>query len=380
MKTHLSILIVDDSKEDREIYRNFFLEHKDTKWVILEAVTGEEALEIIDTTKLDAVLLDCMLPKIDGISVLKKLRKDNPHLAVVMLTGGGTEIMAAQALKEGAHDYLLKENINGRTIVEITKAAVIQADTHAKIEEQRQVLKNYAGILTHDLKAPIRNIFELANLIEHAIEQEEYNSLREYNDYLQKSAKTAYNYINTLNQYNQIGRENIQFTEVNVEDLLQNVLRNLNSVIVQSNAEVTYDPLPEIICNEYQMEQLFQNLVSNGIKYCRNPVPRVNIRAEENVGSWVFSVEDNGIGISEKHASEIFNMFKRLHNMQGEFEGSGIGLAICKKIIERHHGKIWFISEPSGGATFFFSISKYLITPKSSESVEEKIELLELKS
>jgi light-regulated signal transduction histidine kinase (bacteriophytochrome) len=150
-------------------------------------------------------------------------------------------------------------------------------------------------------------------------------------------------------------RSDIKVVPVNVEAALATVLLNLQMAVQSSNARITFDSLPLVYMDEVQLIQLLQNLVSNGIKYA-GPEPRIHISAREAGPEWIFSVQDNGLGIDMKYANQIFAVFKRLHGR--DYPGTGIGLAICKRIIDRRGGRIWVESAVGKGSTFYFAIPK----------------------
>jgi len=139
--------------------------------------------------------------------------------------------------------------------------------------------------------------------------------------------------------------------------ILENVLANIQQSTIEAKAEITKDPLPVIIADGSQMTQILQNLISNAIKFRGKSSISIHISGENKPDKWVFSVKDNGIGIDPKHFERIFIIFQRLHK-KDEYEGTGIGLAVCKRIIHRHGGKIWVESEPGKGSTFYFTILK----------------------
>jgi light-regulated signal transduction histidine kinase (bacteriophytochrome) len=145
--------------------------------------------------------------------------------------------------------------------------------------------------------------------------------------------------------------------ELNPEETLQTVLQNLEVTINDVGATITHDPLPLVEFDDMRLSQIFQNLVANAIKYRGDRIPKVHISAKRAGAETVFSVSDNGIGIDPKYSEQIFGIFKRLHGR--EYEGTGIGLAMCKKIVERHGGRIWVDSKPGEGSTFFFSIPNH---------------------
>jgi light-regulated signal transduction histidine kinase (bacteriophytochrome) len=144
---------------------------------------------------------------------------------------------------------------------------------------------------------------------------------------------------------------------VSSEQLLEDALDNLRSSIEESGAVVTHDPLPPLEVEPVHLQQLFQNLVSNAIKYRGGPAPRIHIAAMRKINVWEFSVRDNGIGIEPRYKEQVFGLFNRLHSGT-RYSGTGLGLAICKKLVERYNGQIWVESEPGEGSTFFFTLAQ----------------------
>jgi light-regulated signal transduction histidine kinase (bacteriophytochrome) len=161
--------------------------------------------------------------------------------------------------------------------------------------------------------------------------------------------------INDLLAFSRVGTQGRPFAAVACEAALARALGNLQAAIAESGAEIRHDPLPVLPGDESQLTQLFQNLVGNAVKFRRSDPPRVRISASRENGDWRFSVADNGIGIDPQFFDRVFIIFQRLHGRE-EFPGTGIGLALCKKIIERHRGRIWIESEPGRGATFHFTL------------------------
>ena len=143
--------------------------------------------------------------------------------------------------------------------------------------------------------------------------------------------------------------------EVDAEKALAKTLASLAAAISQSGAVITHTSLPPVSMQEVHLQQLFQNLIGNAIKYRSKDTPRIHISAAEHDGMWRFAVQDNGIGIEDQYKEQIFGLFKRLHS-QHEYEGTGIGLAICQKIVQRYNGRIWVESKPGEGSTFFFTV------------------------
>jgi light-regulated signal transduction histidine kinase (bacteriophytochrome) len=169
------------------------------------------------------------------------------------------------------------------------------------------------------------------------------------------AAMRMHTQINDLLAYSRVGTHSKLFEQTDCNFVVDQVVANLQAAIDKSGAVVTYNSLPTIMADASQMVQLFQNLISNAIKFRSDKPPEIHIGAERTNGEWLFSVRDNGIGIDPQYSERIFQVFQRLHDPT-EYPGTGIGLAICKKIVERHGGRIWVESSQGKGSTFFFTI------------------------
>jgi light-regulated signal transduction histidine kinase (bacteriophytochrome) len=163
--------------------------------------------------------------------------------------------------------------------------------------------------------------------------------------------------INDLLAYSRIGTQGQSLALTDSHSALGEAIRNLATTIKEKQAIITNDDLPTVRADTSQLALVFQNLLANAIKFHGKAPPRVHVSAQDHGLEWVFAVKDNGIGIEPQHAERVFVIFQRLHTRE-EYPGTGIGLAVCKKIVERHGGKIWFESEPGNGTTFFFTVSK----------------------
>jgi light-regulated signal transduction histidine kinase (bacteriophytochrome) len=161
--------------------------------------------------------------------------------------------------------------------------------------------------------------------------------------------------IKDLLQFSRIGRRGTEPSQTDCNTVVQQVIKNLQGAIQESGAVVTYDHLPTVVADSAELLQLFQNLIGNAVKFRGPETPVIRLRAERQGAEWHFAVSDNGIGISPEHAEAIFIVFRRLHT-RAEYAGNGIGLSICKKIVEHHGGRIWVESEPGQGATFKFTL------------------------
>ena len=232
-----------------------------------------------------------------------------------------------------------------KKVIERTKA----------LAQSNKELKEFAYVASHDLKEPLRMITSFLQLLEHRYKDQLDQNANEFIEFAVEGAKRMDKMINDLLDYSRIGNQEREFEYLQSEKLLKTVLINLKSTIEDSNASITHDTLPLIFANEQMMIQLFQNLISNSIKYHGEKNPEIHISADNVDDEYIFAVKDNGIGIDQNHLERIFTIFKRLHTRE-EYEGTGIGLAIVKKIVQKHRGKIWAESEQGKGTTFYFTL------------------------
>ena len=220
-------------------------------------------------------------------------------------------------------------------------------------------LEHFAYIASHDLREPLRMITSFLQLLERRYTNDLDQDAQEFIGYAVDGAKRLDQMINDLLTYSKVTSNERQFTPVNLEEVLNDTLINLKVAIEENNAVITHDSLPTILGDRKRLVQLFQNLISNSIKYRRNETPRIHISFKDEKTKYCFSIKDNGIGISPYHLKRIFTIFNRLHRID-EYEGSGIGLAIVQKIVYQHGGHIWVESEEGKGSKFNFTIPKDL--------------------
>ncbi len=218
-----------------------------------------------------------------------------------------------------------------------------------------QELEQFAMIASHDLQEPLRKISSYGGLLSQRYKGQIDDKADKFIGHMTDGVQRMQNLIKGLLAYARIGRMGIPFRKVNLIEVVQQTLSDLESVIQENDAVVTYENLPSIQANPSQMGQLFQNLISNALKFRGRESPRIQIWGEQRANEWVIAVKDNGIGIEKQYVDRIFQIFQRLHS-QKDFPGTGIGLAVCKKIVEIHGGKIWLQSEKGMGTTFFFSL------------------------
>jgi len=225
------------------------------------------------------------------------------------------------------------------------------------LERSNAELEQFGYIISHDLQEPLRMVASYTQLLEKRYKGSLDADAEEFIAYAVDGSKRMQNMIQSLLSYSRVGTRGKPFEPTECESVFKQALDNLKVTIDESGAGVTHDPLPRVIADETQLIQLFQNLLANAIKFCGEEQPRIHVSAKQDSNECLFSVGDNGIGINPEYFDRIFVIFQRLHGRE-EYPGTGIGLSVCKRIVERHGGRIWVESQPGEGSTFHFTIPK----------------------
>ena len=228
--------------------------------------------------------------------------------------------------------------------------------TVEELERSNEELQSFAYITSHDLQEPLRTIASYAQLLERRYKNKLDPDADEFIDFMVDGASRMKEMIQGLLDYSRVGTRGHEFKEFEAQTALNYALNNLGASIGETGAEITYDELPIIFADKDQIIRVFQNLIGNTIKFRREGVrPKIHVSVQKTDDEYIFSVSDNGIGLEEQYSDKIFEVFKRLHAI-GEYQGAGIGLAVVKRIIDRHGGRIWVESELGKGSTFYFTI------------------------
>jgi light-regulated signal transduction histidine kinase (bacteriophytochrome) len=245
-------------------------------------------------------------------------------------------------------------------VLDITAFKNVQKELEKRARELSQSneeLEQFAYIASHDLQEPLRTMAGFANLLEKKYKHKLDQDAVEFIEFIVDAAERMKRLITNLLEYSRITSKPSTHETVHIEDVIAKVLYQLQAKIRQQDIEIIYDPLPVLTANPAHMNQLFHHLLSNAIKFRDEKPLLIKITAREHPSHWLFEVSDTGIGIDMAYATRIFQVFQRLH-ARDKYEGTGIGLAVCKKIVEKHGGEIWVESVPTEGSTFFFTLQK----------------------
>lgn len=265
---------------------------------------------------------------------------------------------------------LMYQNFQAKKIVEgelENKNAILEKYIESNIQ-----LEQFAHIASHDLKSPLRTVGSFSSLLKRRAKDKLNTDELEYLDMISNAAKLMWNLVDDLMTYSQVNSLQMNLAPNNVNHLMEEVLANLDYAIKENNAQIKVSNLPkEIMIDETKVRQIFQNLISNSLKFMPpDTTPKININCVSENGFWKFSVQDNGIGIPSEYHDKVFKPYKQLHT-KDKFEGTGMGLAICKKIVEKHGGDISFESKVGEGTTFYFTIFSSLNPEENKEFLEK---------
>ncbi|HEY8934213.1 MAG TPA: ATP-binding protein, partial [Cyclobacteriaceae bacterium] len=243
------------------------------------------------------------------------------------------------------------------SIIDITERKIqeISLKKQVELEVKNKELEQFAYLASHDLQEPLRTVFNYMQIFEEDYSHQLDDDAFKYIHAVKNATKRMSSLVKSLLEFSRLGRDRI-LTPVDCDKLIMHVIDDLQILIEKSNAVIHVGEMPSINLYETEMSQLFQNLITNAIKFQnKNNQPEIHITSKKINDKWQFSIKDNGIGISPAHFRKIFEIFQRLNN-GAEYEGNGIGLAYCKKIIDLHQGEIWVESKPGNGTTFNFTI------------------------
>ncbi|HWF92008.1 MAG TPA: ATP-binding protein [Terriglobales bacterium] len=362
----LRVLLVEDNAADSElVLRELKRAGFDVTSKLVQA--AEEFRLTLEEFVPDIVLADYNLGQWRGMEALEIIRNKALDIPLILVSGALGEVTAVECIKQGVTDYVLKDSLP-RLPISIRRALREQRlraqrkqaenELALKVEElarSNRDLEQFAYVASHDLQEPLRMVAMYTQLLAERYRGKLDEQADKYIHYAVDGALRMQTLVQDLLAFSRAGREGTKMSPVDCNLVMRQILKNLEAAIREKNAVIKHDALPTVRANSSQLQQVLQNLVNNAIKFHGEKAPEIEVRAERNKMEWEFFVSDNGIGIAQEHADRIFVIFQRLHTRE-EYPGNGIGLSICKKIVERHGGRIWAESGVHGGTTFHFTV------------------------
>jgi signal transduction histidine kinase len=405
MGNNIKILLFEDNPGDAGLIEEMVNDSANYSYELKIAETMEEGMDLLKVDSYNLILLDLGLPDSDGINTFLNVQRENSAVPIIILTGLNNDNIGVEAVKMGAQDYLTKGSVDAELLERSIKYSIernkvqlelqkyrdnleekvekrteeldkankrlkIEIEDHKKTEiklekylaelkRSNKELQQFAYVASHDLQEPLRMVASFTQLLEKKYKGQLDSDADEFIKYAVDGAQRMQLLINDLLAYSRVSTRGEEFQLVDLDKAFNESLQNLKMSIDENEAKITIDPLPTIVADQIQIIQLFQNLVGNAIKFRGDETPEIHMAAEEGEDEWIFRVIDNGIGIDSQHSQRIFRVFQRLHE-RDKYPGTGIGLSICEKIVERHGGYIWVDSKPGNGSAFCFTISKYI--------------------
>ncbi|MCD0458262.1 hybrid sensor histidine kinase/response regulator [Roseiconus lacunae] len=348
-----TVLMIDDNPADAVIVKRLLAKIPGSTYSFLHAENAETGFESLRQQSIDCIVLDYQLGRISGIELLHQMRSAGIDVPVIALTGEGSESIAVDTLKAGAQDYLVKGQVTAATLHRSILSATKTVALERKLREQREELLSFTGMVSHDLRNPLRHICQYSELLQLELTNSD-DHCRRYVEAIDKACKRMSTLIENLLSYTKYGRSAKQLTDVDLTEVLRVATTDLSAVIESSNASVQFDELPAVTGDPTGLSQLFQNLIGNGIKYNHSPRPSIVIQSEHVDDRINVTVIDNGIGIDEQYLDDVFRPLCRLHTEE-EYEGSGLGLSTAQRIAHQHDATITIGSKLGEGTAVCLS-------------------------
>ncbi len=357
------ILVIDDAPDNLRILSTIL---SNRGFRVRKSLDGRGAITSAKVNPPSIILLDIRLPEIDGYEVCQILKADpnTSHIPVIFISALDDISDKLKAFKSGGIDYITKPFQEEEVLVRVETQLKLQKLQCQLIQHNNDLarfnreLEQFAYVVSHDLQQPLQTMIGFAQLLALKHQHNLDETSHEYLQGIIESGRRAQQLIQDLLSYSQIEHQAQKLESVDCNLILAEVLNNLQTVISAKNVHLTSETLPVITGNKTQLIQLFQNLIENAIKFVpSNRSPHVRLTVSKQDCEWLFEVRDNGIGIQSEDLECIFEVFQRLHTSD-EYPGTGIGLAICKKIVEFHNGRIWVQSQPNIGSSFYFTLAE----------------------
>jgi signal transduction histidine kinase len=374
MTERYKVLLVEDNAGDARLIQESLADTAGAPFDLEIENRLASALGRLSGGGIDAMLLDLGLPDSKGRQTFDQAKASAPAVPIIILTGLGDESLALEMVQEGAQDYVAKLNLDGGTLARIIRYAIAreraeqqirrfneELEQHvrvrtAELEAANKELEAFSYSVSHDLRAPLRHIDGFSRILQESCGAELSEENHRYLDRICDAAQHMGRLIDDLLKLSRVGRGVLALQTVALRPIVDRLIADFASEMEGRQIEWRIGDLPSALCDTGLIRQVFANLIGNAIKYSRKrPVATIEIGHIASQGASTFFVRDNGAGFDMCNAEKLFGAFQRFHD-ERQFEGTGIGLAIVKRIIQRHGGRVWAEAEPDKGATFYFTL------------------------
>jgi hypothetical protein len=362
------ILIVDDETAQMRALCNTLQDHH---FETTGFSAPKDALAAIqERGRFDLILADLMMPEMDGISLLKAALEKDPDMVGIVMTGQGTIDTAVKAMKAGAVDYILKPFKLSAILPVLSRALAIRRLRAENVELTRRVRKHAAELeeankeleafsysVSHDLRAPLRAVDGFTGMVLSRYSEQMPPDAKRLLSQVESSAKRMGQLIEDLLRFSRLSRQPLSNRRVNISEMVADIVRELRNEAGDRELEVRIGELPDVNGDVSLLRQVFVNLLSNAFKFTRKTKALIEVGCDTSVQENVFFVRDNGAGFDMAYTQKLFTVFHRMHT-EDQFEGTGVGLSIVQRIVQRHGGRVWAQAEPGKGATFHVALPK----------------------
>ncbi|MDH3583780.1 MAG: ATP-binding protein [Phycisphaerae bacterium] len=358
----IEVLLIEDNPGDALLIKEMLRELPHGSFSLTPASRLATGLAAMSAQRPDVVLLDLSLPDSSGLDTFTRVHEADRGVPVVVLTGLDDEELALEAMRTGAQDYLVKGQIDSRLLgralryaCERQRIEVELEQTADRLVDSEKELAQFAYVFSHDMIDPLRRVLGYLEALHDRYHGQMDDDADEFIDGSLDWARRMWSLVDELLAYLRVDPRTPPSGDADCATAVRDAVAELDGSIREAQASIQVGQLPTVAGDAEQLRQLFATLIANALRFRSERPPRIDIEARREDSTWMVTVRDNGIGIEAGQVDRIFLVFKRL-DARGRYLSTGTGLAVCKRIVERHGGRIWVDSAPGEGAAFHFTL------------------------